>query len=345
VNLTLAPTTIPTTNGAPGAVRIELSVVVPVYGCAGCIPELVARSRQALEAIGEPFEIILVDDGSTDGAWPVLAALARTDPDVQAIRLSRNFGQHAAITAGLAASAGRWAIVMDCDLQEPPEEIPRMYAKAHEGFDIVRMVRRERRHSMPRRSAGRLYRWLVMERGRREGYSTLSLVSRKVVSALLRMEDRDREYQLMLDWLGFRQAVLEFAHADRPAGKSSYTLRGLLRVALDGMYFRTTLPLRLVVALGALVAFAGLGLACYEVYSYYAVGSPEGYTTLVVLLLVLSGFIIISLGVVGLYVGRVFEQVRRRPLFIIEERLGGEPRSAPADTADEFLADGAQRRR
>jgi len=312
---------------------VQLSVVVPVYGCAGCIAELVQRLRCTLETVGGRFEIILVDDASPDGAWGLLTQLARTVPGVRAIRLSRNFGQHAAITAGLSASSGDWTVVMDCDLEEPPEEIPRMYAKAREGFDIVRMTRRGRRHPPARRAASRVYRRVLGDPGRGTGLSTLSLLSRKAVTALLRLEDRDREYQLMLDWLGFRQAVLEFEHAERRDGRSSYTLRRLLRVGLAGMYFRTTVPLRVVVALGVLVALAGVSLAGYETYVYYTAGSPPGFTTLVVLELLLAGFIIVSLGVVGLYVGRVFEQVRRRPLFVVDEQVGGAAMPLAADGA------------
>jgi dolichol-phosphate mannosyltransferase len=302
---------------------VELSVVVPVYACRGSITELVDRARAVLVGLGQPFEIILVDDGSPDAGWDVVAALAHADPRVHAIRLSRNFGQHAAITAGLAASWARWAVVMDCDLQEPPEEIPRLYAKAKEGYDVVRTVRRERRHSRVRRWASRLYRYLLLAQNRTAEYSTLSIVSRKVVETILRLEDRDREYQLILEWIGFRQTTIEFEHAERWDGRSSYSLRRLMKVAFDGMYFRTTAPLRLVVALGVLVACGGVGLAVYEVLAYFQVGAPAGFTTLAVLLLLLSGFIIISLGVVGLYVGRIFEQVKRRPIFLVDEQIGG----------------------
>ena len=247
------------------------------------------------------------------------------------MRLSRNFGQHAAITAGLTRARGAWTVVMDCDLQEPPEEIPRLWAKAQEGYDIVRAVREGRRHSAFRRMSASLYRRMLSEREGEIEFSTLSLISRKVVDAFLELRDRDREYQLVLDWLGFSQATISFAHAEREGDSpSAYGLRELVRVALDGMFFRTTVLLRWIVFLGFLVALAGGLLAIYAVYSRYVEDTPPGYTSIVVLLVLLSGFIIISLGVVGLYVGRIFDQVKGRPLFVVDEQIDGEHERPPS---------------
>jgi len=306
----------------------EISVVIPVYNCAGCLRALHDRLTASLLQITSDYEVVLVDDRSRDGAWEILAELAGSDPHLKVVRLSRNFGQHAAITAGLTRTRGAWTVVMDCDLQEPPEEIPRLYAKAHEGYDIVRAVREGRRHSVFRRLSASLYRRLLSERdGGDIEFSTLSMISRKVVDAFLELRDRDREYQLVLDWLGFSQATIGFAHADREGGSpSAYGLRELARVALDGMFFRTTVLLRWIVFLGFLVAAAGGLLGAYAVYSRYVEDTPPGYTSIVVLLVLLSGFIIISLGVVGLYVGRIFDQVKGRPLFVVDEQIDGENR-------------------
>lgn len=304
----------------------EISVVIPVYNCAGCLRALHERLTASLLQITGDYEIVLVDDRSRDGAWEILTELARADRHLRVVRLSRNFGQHAAITAGLTRARGAWTVVMDCDLQEPPEEIPRLYAKASEGFDIVRAVREGRRHSAFRRMSALLYRRLLSEReGGDIEFSTLSMISRKVVDAFLELRDRDREYQLVLDWLGFSQTTIGFAHAEREGGSpSAYGLRELVKVALDGMFFRTTVLLRWIVFLGFLVAAAGGLLAVYAVYSRYVEDTPPGYTSIVVLLVLLSGFIIISLGVVGLYVGRIFDQVKGRPLFVVDEQIDGE---------------------
>ena len=304
----------------------EISVVIPVYNCAGCLPALHARLTATLSAITPDYEIVLVDDRSTDDAWDVMRELARDDPRLRIVRLSRNFGQHAAITAGLTRSRGAWTVVMDCDLQEPPEEIARLYAKAREGYEIVRATREGRRHSAFRRMSASLYRRMLSEReGGEIEFSTLSIISRKVVDAFLQLRDRDREYQLVLDWLGFSQATISFAHADRAGDSpSAYGLRELVRVALDGMFFRTTVLLRWIVLLGFVVALLGGLLGLYAVYARYVEDSPPGYTSIVVLLVLLSGFTIISLGVVGLYVGRIFDQVKGRPLFVVDEQIDGD---------------------
>ena len=307
---------------------ILLSVVVPVYGCADCLAPLHSRLTDAVKSITDRYELVFVDDRSVDDGWSVLVGLAREDLHIRAYRLSRNFGQDAAITAGLAEARGEWVVVMDCDLEEAPEDIPRLWAAAGEGYDIVRTVRRGWSHSAFRRTTSRAYRRLTLETDVRPDYSNLSLLSRRVVDAFLRLKDRDREYMIALDWLGFDSTQVEIEHHERHAGESSYSVQRLIRVALDGMFFRSTVLLRLVVLLGFVVAFAGIVVAAFEVADYFL--EPEktvpGYTSLIVLLLVLAGFIIVSVGVVGLYVGRIFEQVKNRPLFLIDQQAeGGDP--------------------
>jgi polyisoprenyl-phosphate glycosyltransferase len=315
----------------PGAVLI--TVVVPVYGCADCLTALHARLTDSVGQITERYEIVFVDDRSLDDGWTVLQRLVRQDERVRAFRLSRNFGQDAAITAGLAEARGQWTVVMDCDLQEAPEDIPRLWAAAGEGYDMVRTIRRGWRHSAFRRWTSRIYRRLTLETDVRPDYSNLSLLSRRVVDAFLRLRDRDREFMIALDWLGFDSTAVEIEHHERHAGDSGYNLQRLIRVALDGMFFRSTVLLRLVVLLGFLVALIGVVVAGFEVVDYFA--EPQktvpGYTSLAVLVLVLAGFIIVSVGVVGLYVGRIFEQVKDRPLFLIDQHAeGAESILAPA---------------
>jgi glycosyltransferase involved in cell wall biosynthesis len=329
-------------EGPTQAGELELSVVVPVYACAGCLVALHERLTRSVATITDCYELIFVDDRSLDDAWGVLQQLARTDGHVRALRLSRNFGQHAAITAGLSEARGRWAAVMDCDLQESPEDIPRLWAAAGEGYDVVRTIRRGRRHPPLKRWASRIYRRLTLDTDTPPDYSTLSLISRRVIDAFLRLRDQDREYMIALDWLGFDGTTIEIAHADRHDGKSGYTLRRLVSVALDGMFFRSTVLLRVVVLVGFLVALVGLGLAAFEVVDYLV--EPDrtvpGYTSLAVLLLVLAGFIIVSVGVVGLYVGRIFEQVKDRPLFLIDAEAEG-----PGTVPEPALSSGSDRAR
>jgi glycosyltransferase involved in cell wall biosynthesis len=305
---------------------VQLTVVVPVFGCADCLSTLHDRLTKSVSHLTESYEFVFVDDRSADDGWAVLQRLARSDPHCRAFRLSRNFGQDAAITAGLACARGSWAIVIDCDLQELPEEIPRLWAAAGEGYDIVRTTRRGWRHSTFRRWTSRLYRRLTLETAPRPDYSNLTLLSRRVIDAFLRLRDRDREFMVALDWLGFHSTAIEIDHRERHAGTSAYTLDRLLRVALNGMFFRSAILLRFVVLLGFAVALAGLGLACFEVVAYFTGPNKTvpGYTSLAVLMLLLAGFTIVSVGVVGLYVARIFEQVKDRPLYLIDEQATAE---------------------
>jgi len=300
---------------------VELSVVIAVYGCRDCLWRLYERLCASLASVTDSFEIVFVDDRSPDNSWEVLAELASRDPHVRALRLSRNFGEDAAITAGLSRSRGAWTVVMDCDLEEPPELIPRLYVKAQEGYEIVNTVRTGVPRSLLRRLGSRLYWLMVLERGSGAEYSTLSMLSRKVVDAFLELRDHEREFRLALDWLGFRRTTIEFELDQRSTGQSSYSLRRLARVAASGMFFRTTVLLRWVVLVGFLIAAAGGGLGIYVVIDYFVHQQPRGYTSLAVLVLFLVGFVIVAIGVVGLYVGRIFEQVRGRPLFVVDEEL------------------------
>lgn len=300
---------------------VQLSVVVPVYGCRDCLDQLHQRLAKALKPITSSYELIFVDDRSSDGAWPVLEGLAQSDPHVKAIRLSRNFGQHAAITAGLAASEGDWTVVMDCDLQDPPESIPGLYARAKEGFDLVLARRKVRSTSQLRLLLSRAYFKLLntfMGTNIDGGFGTFSILNRKVVDAFLSLGERDRHYLFVLHWLGFEQGSIDIEQGTRAAGKSTYTMRQLVRHAVSGVFFQTTTLLLYIVYLGFFVAAAGVLLAAYLVYLALVAHPQPGWVSVMVLVLVIGGFIITSTGVTGLYIGRVFQQVKGRPLFVVD---------------------------
>jgi polyisoprenyl-phosphate glycosyltransferase len=306
------------------AESVEVSVVVAVYRCADCLEALCERLFRTLESVVETFEIVFVDDGSPDGAWRVLAELASRDGRVRAIRLSRNFGQHAAITAGLAESSGRWIVVMDCDLQDQPEEIPRLYQQALEGYDIVFARRKRRRDTLFRRLAARAY-FALMNRfvgAHLQGeYGTFSIISGAVREAYLSIGDRGRHYLFILHWLGYRHTAIDVEHAPRQAGSSSYSLSKLIGHAVDGVFFQTTVLLRWIVYLGFSVALAGLVLAGALIAVFFSADPLPGWTSLAVIILVIGGFIIMSTGVTGLYIGKIFDQVKGRPLYVIHEVL------------------------
>jgi dolichol-phosphate mannosyltransferase len=303
-----------------------LSVVVPVYGCRPCLRALHERLTAALAELGQAYEIVLVDDRAEDGSWPEIERLVELDRAVRGIRLSRNFGQHAAITAGLHHARGAWAVVMDCDLQDPPEVIPRLWAKAQEGHDIVFGRRSRKPTGFLRGLLGRLY-----FRGIRvfaetpvDGqYGSFSLVSRKVLDAFLRFKDQDRHYMMILTWLRFDTAWVDYEPAPRYRGASSYSLPKLIEHALDGVFFQTTVLLRWIVYMGFGLALLGALLALRVVYAKVVGTVFPGWTSLVAGGLFVGGFIILSTGITGLYIGKVFDQVRARPVFVVDRIAEG----------------------
>jgi glycosyltransferase involved in cell wall biosynthesis len=304
--------------------ELDLSVVLPVYRCAECIQPLHARLTATLRTLGLSYELIFVDDRSPDGAWQILRELAGGDPQVRAVRLSRNFGQQAAITAGIDASRGAWTVVMDCDLQDPPEVIADLYAKAQQGFDIVLARRKEKKHPFFRLLAARLYfTFLRLFLGVHISgeYGSFSIIAAKVRESFLRVPDRDRHYLPILLWLGFNRATVDYEHGERHAGGSSYSLRALVRLAVEGVFFQTATLLKWIVYFGFCVALAGALLAIALIALAIVVNPPPGWTSLAVLILLVGGFIIVSTGVTGLYIGKIFQQVKNRPLFLIDEEI------------------------
>lgn len=302
----------------------ELSVVIPVYNAEACLLALHGRLTDTLRTLAVNYEIVLVDDRSTDHSWAALVQLAKQDLHVRVYRLSRNFGQHAAITAGMHHCSGAWAVVMDCDLQDPPEDIPRLYAKALEGFEVVLARRTQRPHSFFRRLAAGLYFTLLNLFNKTTvdpRHGTFSVISRKVINAYLRMGDRARHYLFLLRWLGFTTASVDYEPAERFAGDSGYTLGRLLQHAFDGIFFQTTAFLRWIVYLGFTIAAGGVVLAGYLVVHALTHDLPSGWTSLAVLILLVGGLITVSVGVAGLYVGKIFDEVRGRPLFVVSEQV------------------------
>ena len=298
-----------------------ISVVVPVYSCIGCLEQLCQELEASLHGLTDRFEIILVDDRSPDNAWLQLSSLQALHPAVKGIRLSRNYGQHIAITAGLAAARGDYAVVMDCDLQDPPSLIPELFAKLQEGYDLVLAKRVERNHSAYRLLAAKAYFKLLSSLTEEQvdgSYGSYSILSRKVIDGFLLFGEKERHYLFILRWLGFRIGSVDFVHQERISGRSSYTLGRLLSHALNGILFQATVLLRWIVSLGFLFALSGMGMAGYLVWRHFSHASLPGWTSLVVLILVSTGAILVSLGIIGLYVGKIFDQAKQRPLYVVD---------------------------
>jgi dolichol-phosphate mannosyltransferase len=302
-----------------------ISVVTPVYCCATCMRELCRRLGETLSKIADDYEIVLVDDASPDGAWAVMRELCATDARIKAIGLSRNFGQHYAIAAGLEHATGEWIVVMDCDLQDRPEEIAALYAKAREGNDIVFAEREVRSDGWFKRNASRafiaLLNWLS---GANYDYRTANfgIYSRAVVDAVRSMGDRSRFFPVMVRWTGFRSTSIAVRHDARGEGESAYSLRKRLRLALDVILSSSDKPLRLVAALGIVVSLGAIGMTVYSLVRYlHGDVTVAGYTSLIASMWLIAGVMLFCMGIIGLYVGRVFESVKQRPAFIVRERL------------------------
>lgn len=311
---------------------IEISIVVPVYGCEPCLRELADRIRTTLESMGNTWELVLVDDRGPDFSWKVITELAANDPHVHGFQLSRNFGQQIAITAGLSVAQGKWMVVMDCDLQDRPELIADLYAKALEGFDIVYARRRQRTSSIFRRLSARMYFGMLnlFTGARMDGsYGSFSIISSKARDAYLQVRDQDRHYLFILRWLGFDNTAIDIVQASRTSGRSSYSVRALIKLAIDGVFFQTTVLLRGIVYLGFGISGIGAALALFLIAQRLTASHTyPGWTSVMVLLLCIGGMILISLGITGLYIGKVFDQVKGRPLFILDKQTDSfEPQS------------------
>lgn len=303
----------------------KISVVCPVYGCNTCLPELYSRLTRILTKITEEFEILLVDDASPDGAWGTILELAKHDNRVKGISFSRNFGQHYAISAGLDHCKGEWIIVLDCDLQDQPEEILRLYDKANEGFDIVLGKRSNRKDSFFKKLLSKaFYKILSFLTDSKHDYSiaNFGIYNKKVIKAITIMNDSIRYFPTMIHWVGFKSIAIEVEHAERQHNKSSYSFRKLLHLAIDIVLSFSDKPLRLTVKLGLLISVTSVLFAAYNLIRYiYGLVIVPGWTSLIVSIWFLSGIIIFVLGIIGLYVGKTFEKVKQRPIYIIAEKI------------------------
>ena len=302
-----------------------LSIVSPVYRSEAIVPEFVSRVLAAASKVTDDFELLLVEDGSPDGSWAAIVRECERDPRVKGVQLSRNFGQQPAITAALAHARGRHVVVMDSDLQDDPDYIPDLYRKALEGFDIVFGRKRVRRFGLWRNLSARFYyalfRWLA-DVDYDPNIGAYSIISRSVVEAFLQFGDYRRGYVIVLDWLGFRRSHVDVEHHERAIGTSSYTTWGLLGHALTITLTYSEKPLRLSIYLGLALSTLSFLLGTWLASRYFTTGVGQlalGWTSLVVSHLFLSGLMLMSLGIVGLYVGRIFEQVKQRPIFVVRE--------------------------
>lgn len=311
--------------------RPTFSVVVPVYNERESLPELYRRVRSVMESLGEPWELVLVDDGSTDGSTDLMRQLREQDPEhVRPVIFARNFGHQIAVTAGLDYARGEAVIIMDADLQDPPEVIPDLVAKWREGYQVVYAVRaaREGETWFKKTTAALFYRLIYRITDVKIPVDTgdFRLMDRQVVDVLNRMRERHRFIRGMAAWVGFRQTGVPYKRAPRFAGETKYPLRKMLKFALDAITAFSYFPLQLATYMG--FASAGLAIVAIPIVVVLRLTGSQafyGQATTLIAVLFLGGVQLISLGILGEYVGRLYDEAKDRPLYVVAEAPEEEP--------------------
>jgi len=327
----LSDPAVPGTGGGPGRALIShLTVVIPVYNEEANLPELSRRVREALEAHGIPYRLLFVNDGSRDGTLKFLRALAASDPRIRVLSFSRNFGHQISISAGIAHADGDAVVVMDGDLQDPPEVIPDLLRKWSEGYEVVYAVRKKRKEGVLKRAAYAIFYRMLRRISSVEiplDSGDFSLMDARVVALLRSFPERNRFLRGLRTWVGFRQTEWAYERMARHSGEPKYRARHLLKLALDGFFAFSTLPLQLATYLGFLAAGLGFLYLLYALATRLLYHNPAGWTSLAAIILFLGGTQLLILGILGEYLGRVYEEVKQRPLYILEEKIGfPEPR-------------------
>ena len=311
-----------TMNGEETKSSPHISIVSPVYHGEKMVDELVRRNVESVSTITDDYEIILVNDASPDNSWDEIVKQCAANPKVKGINLSRNFGQHYAITAGLHYAKGDWVVVMDCDLQDQPEEIPNLYKKAQEGFDSVfaqRIVRCD--GWLKRMSSLAFYRSFsyLTETSQDASVASFGIYNRKVIESVLLLGDRIRYFPTQVQWVGFNKAYLPVNHSEREEGNSSYSIKKLFRLAFDTITSFSDKPLRVMARMGLVLTLLSLVIGVVYLIKYLkGEVAVVGYTSLIISVWFLGGLIIMLLGVVGSYLGKVFEQTKNRPTYIVK---------------------------
>jgi polyisoprenyl-phosphate glycosyltransferase len=317
---------------------VKYSVVIPVYNEQESLPALIDRLRAVMDRLDGPTEVLLVDDGSRDGSYRLMAEANRQDPRFKIIQLSRNFGHQIAITAGMDSAAGQAVVIMDADLQDPPELIPELIARWQEGYEVVYAIRehREGETVFKRKTASAFYglQRRMAEIDQPVEVGDFRLVDRRALDAFLQMRERNRYVRGMFSWIGFRQTAVPYTRASREAGLSKYPLRKMVRLAFDGFIGFSTAPLRFALTIGLLIAGGSVlyGITLIAMKLAGAGNYVPGYASLLVTITFLSGVQLIVMGMVGQYVARIYDEARARPLYLVREARGFARGHAADDT-------------
>lgn len=300
-----------------------ISIVSPVYRAEKILPVLVAEISKATQKIGEDYEIILVDDRSPDNSWEIMKSLAKENPKLQIYRLSKNFGQHATIMAGLSRTKGDWIVVMDCDMQDQPKEIEKLYNKAIEGYDIVLARREVRIDSFVKRSGSKMFYKVFNYFAGIEinnEIANFGIYHKKVTDSVLKLKDNIKFFPLFVNWVGYNSTSVSVEHNSREEGKSSYNFSKLISLAFNVIVSFSDKPLKIFVGFGASISLLSILVGLFFVIRYFEGKITEpGFSSIILSIWFLSGVIISCIGIVGIYLGKTFNQTKNRPVFIIDE--------------------------
>lgn len=304
----------------------RLSVVLPAYNEELMTAKVCRTLKEILDHEGISYELVLVDDGSSDGTWNQIEQISEQDPNVTAVHFSRNFGKEAAIVAGLAQASGDAVAVMDCDLQHPPETLVKMFRLWEQGYEIVEGIKtnRGKESLLHRKSAGFFYGIMSRATGfDMQNASDFKLLDRKAVESVLSMPERSMFFRAASSWIGYRSTSVLFEVQEREAGESKWSARSLISYAFRNIVAFTTLPLQFVTA-GAVGCFiCSLILLVYSLVRYFTGHAVEGYTTLLIVLLFIGSAVMMSLGISGYYIARIYEEVKKRPRYIVSKIIHG----------------------
>ena len=307
---------------------MDISVVIPMYGCRAAVQELHKRLCENLEKITSSYEIIMVDDCCPQNSWEEIVKVCEKDKKVKGIRLSKNFGQIKAITAGLDQSRGDWVIVMDCDLQDKPESIIELYNKAQEGYDVVFARRKGRKDAWLTKKLSKLF-YKVYDYFTDGNFDSsicnFSISKRKVIDSYCRMREHNRAFVMFVRWLGYNQTAIELEADERFEGKSSYNFKKKLRMAFEIITSQSNKPLLFSVKAGFVIALLSFVYIIYLVVRTIAFGDVlVGWTSIMASIYLITGILLCAIGVTGIYIGNIFEEAKNRPIYIISEILNEE---------------------
>ena len=301
-----------------------LSIVLPAYNEEAMLKKTADTLRTLLVGEHINYELVFVDDGSKDATWRSIEEAAQTDPCVHGIHFSRNFGKEAAIFAGLASACGDCVAVMDCDLQHPPETLVEMFRLWEQGYEVVEGVKRSRgkESALHKASAGMFYK--LMSKATKIDMSRASdfkLMDRKAVDTLLEMPERNAFFRAMSSWIGFQSTTVEFDVQEREAGESKWSTKSLIKYAITNIVGYSSAPMQIVTGAGVVVFLLGVILGIQTLIHYFSGHAVEGFTTVILLILIIGSIIMISLGIIGYYISRIYEEVKGRPRYIISKKI------------------------